>query len=367
MRVLDFVLRLAFFLVVPFLATFVSAFFPMTAVLVNIALTLVVFATAEVLRERAGRSWILGRLLKRQLAFEAHYRENPPLPFLFYVFYPLLLPYVLSRPVTRRELMLYRGITGGGLVVLLIGAGINFYKNWLPELPFSVFIVDWIKLFAIQTLCILLFLLPVATTVVTLHRQRRRFELWALFGAAAVSVTLAVVRLELKRGHIVSWVTTQRVSLRTQAAPEVAHRAQLQALRTVWSNPQQLKESTDKDGWVEGDALDRAEEVLEAFYKPDEAYAFSLHAQPANAPELLILQCHLGKGVPPIWRAVRKNGEEVLSPTDIPAGVLGLPRRTTRKAPVTPRAPAPRAPAPSATAPRAPASSMPGPSAPKKK
>jgi hypothetical protein len=206
----------------------------------------------------------------------------------------------------------------------------------------------------------------VATTVVTLHGQRRRFELWALFGAAAVSVTLAVIRLEMKRGHIVSWVTTQRVTLRTRAVPETAHAAQLRALRAVWGNPQQLRDSTDTDGWVEGDALDRAEEQLEAFYKPDEAYAFSLHAQPAAAPEILVLQCHLGRGVPPIWRAVRKNGEEVLSPTDIPAGVLGLPRRSTRRAPVTPRTPvSPRAPASSApVTPRAPASSAPAPSVP---
>ena len=340
MRALDFGLRLVFFLVVPFLATVVSAFFPMTAVLVNIALMLVVFMTAEILRERAGRSRLLARVLKRQLAFEAHYRENPPLPFLFYVFYPLLLPYVLARAVTRRELMLYRGFTGGGLVVLLVGAAFNFYHYWLPELGFRLFLVDWIKLFVIQTLCIFLFLLPVATTVVTLHAQRRRAELWVLFGAAALSVALAVVRLELKRGHLVSWVTTQRLSLRTRASPETAHAAQLRALRAVWGNPSQLRDSTDKDGWVEGDALDRAEQQLEAFYKSDEAYAFSLHAQPAAAPEVLVLQCHLGSGVPPIWRAVRKNGQEIVAPADLPAGVLGLQRRTTRKPPSTPRAPA---------------------------
>src|SRR5947209_7593381 len=104
LRVLDFVVRLAFFATVPFLATVVAAFFPMTGVLVNIALTLVVFAFAEVVRERAGKSRLLQKALARRFAFEAYYKENPPRAFLFYVFYPLLLPYVVARPLTRKEL-----------------------------------------------------------------------------------------------------------------------------------------------------------------------------------------------------------------------------------------------------------------------
>ena len=59
MRVLDFLVRLAFFATVPFLATLVAAFFPMTGVVANIAVTLIVFAFAEVLRERSERSGIL--------------------------------------------------------------------------------------------------------------------------------------------------------------------------------------------------------------------------------------------------------------------------------------------------------------------
>ncbi|MFS8065298.1 MAG: hypothetical protein ACMG6S_02890, partial [Byssovorax sp.] len=59
MRALDFALRFAFFAIVPFLATWVSALFPMTAVLVNVALTLSIFAAAEAIRERAGRSPLL--------------------------------------------------------------------------------------------------------------------------------------------------------------------------------------------------------------------------------------------------------------------------------------------------------------------
>jgi hypothetical protein len=332
MRSADFALRLAFFAIVPFLATWVSALFPMTAVLINVALTLAIFATAEAIRERAERSPLLARAVKRHLAFEAYYREHTPRPFLFYVFYPVLLPYVLVRAETRKELWLYRGFTGGGVGILVAAAGIDYWRNWLPNLAFSEFLFTWMLLFGVQTLCIFLFLLPIATTVVTLHAERRFKALWILFGAAALSITVAVVAIEQRKGHVVSWVTTQRVRMRTKSAPNTARSAQLQALRVVWANAPELKESTDAEGWVEGDALDRAEEQLEAFYKDDEAYAFSLHALPIGAPEVLLLQCDLGKG-PPIWRAIRRSGVEITSIADLPHGVLGLARRSTVRPP----------------------------------
>ncbi|MEO5725375.1 MAG: hypothetical protein ABI134_04405 [Byssovorax sp.] len=332
MRALDFALRFAFFAIVPFLATWVSALFPMTAVLVNVALTLSIFAAAEAVRERAGRSPLLEWTVRRHLAFEAYYREHAPRPFLFYVFYPLLLPYVLFRRETRRELWLYRGFTGGGLLILVAAAGFDFWNSWLPNLGFRAFLVTWVLLFAVQTLCMFLFLLPIATTVVQLHAERRFRALRILFATAALSVTVAVVGIATRQGHLVSWVTTQRVRMRTKTAPATARKAQLQALRVVWANAPELKESIDEEGWVEGDALDRAEEQLAAFYKPDEAYAFSLHALPARSPEVLLLQCDLGKG-PPVWRALRRSGVEITSIDDLPQGVLGLARRTTVRPP----------------------------------
>ncbi len=332
MRSADFALRFAFFAIVPFLATWVSALFPMTGVLVNVALTLAIFAAAEAIRERAERSPVLSRLVRRHLAFEAYYREHPPRQFLFYVFYPLLLPYVLFRAEMRRELWLYRGLTGGGVGVLVAAAAIDYWRNWQPNLGFREFVLTWVLLFAVQTLCIFLFLLPIATTVVQLHAERRFKALWFLLGVASISVTVAVVAIGLRHGHLVSWVTTQRLGMRSRSAPTAARAAQLQALRVVWANAPELKESTDTEGWVEGDALDRAEEQLAAFYKPDEAYAFSLHALPAGAPEVLLLQCDLGKG-PPVWRAVRRSGVEITSIADLPRGVLGLARRTTVRPP----------------------------------
>ncbi len=331
MRAFDFCLRLAFFATAPFLATVVATLFPMMGVLLNCAITLLVFAFAAVLRERAQRSWLLQRAMARRFAFETYYRENPPRPFLFYVFYPLLLPYILYRAATRRELLLYRGFTLPGALILVAAAVYDYWAHWQPELGLREFVPMWVVLFLIQTLAMFVFLLPISTTVVKLHSERRLVSLWVLLGVAAISVGVAVGVLVHKRGHVVSWVTTHRVRLRSKARPDAARAAELQALHAVLDNHAELKASTDGDGWVEGDSADRAEEHLEGLYKSDEAYAFSLHALPPAAPEVLVLQCWIVGGGPPIWRAIKRTGQEITDKKDLPPGVLGLkPRKDKR-------------------------------------
>jgi hypothetical protein len=337
-RALDFGLRLLFFATIPFVVTIVAALVPITGVLVNIALTLIVFAFAEALRPRAEASPLLRRLSARHFAFEAYYRENPPRPFVFYVFYPVLLPYVLSRPLLRRELWLYRGLTGGGVGILLALAVIEFFRHWSPELGVAEFLPVWVAVFLGQTLAILVFLLPIATTVVKLHSERRLRELWVLFGAAAISVGLAVAALVHHRGHVVSLVTTRRVMLRTLADPAEARSAQLSALEAVRDNYDELVASTDAEGWVESDSGERAEDALAIFYKSDEAYAFSLHAFPPAAPEMILIQCWI-QGHDPVWRAMRRDGTEVTDRRDLPRGLYGLKPRKEKKAGTRVRAP----------------------------
>jgi hypothetical protein len=337
-RALDFGLRLLFFATIPFVMTIVATLFPITGVLINIALTLIVFAFAEALRPRAEASPILRRLSARHFAFEAYYRENPPRPFLFYVFYPVLLPVVLWRPLLRRELWLYRGLTGGGVVILLAMGVIDFFRHWTPELGLAQFLPLWVAVFAVQTLAILVFLLPIATTVVKLHSERRLRELWVLFGAATISIGLAVAAIVHHRGHVVSFVTTRRVMMRTLAAPADARSAQLAALETVRDNYDELVASTDAEGWVESDSGERAEDALGAFYKSDEAYAFSLHAYPPAAPELILIQCWI-HGHDPVWRAMRRDGTEITDRKELPRGLLGLKPRKEKKAGTHVRAP----------------------------
>lgn len=336
MRALDFTLRLAFFVVLPFGVTLAAAIFPMTGVLINVVLALAVFAFAGAVRRRVARSRLLRLLIRRYLAFEAYYHEHPTAPFLYYLLSPLLFPYWLLKARARREVMIYRDLALGGIVVLLLSAAVDFLRNWQPHLGVDRFLRIWAILLAVQLLLTLVLVAPIATTVVKLHIERRRAALLSLLAVAAVSTGIAVQRLESRKAPIVSWVTTERVMLRTTTDPGTARAAQLEALREVWAHPDELALSTDRQGWVEDEALDRAGQVLEGFYKPDEAYAFTLHAIPPQSPEILLLQCQLRWGRPTVWRAIRKNGQEIVSRDELPAGILGLPRRATRRAPSHP-------------------------------
>src|SRR5262249_45816819 len=90
---LDFVLRVAFFLAVPFRLVSFAAVFSVTGALVNLGVMLLVFSARTLVRGKAERYPILRRILRRGLRFEAYYREYAPRPFLYYVVYPLLFPY----------------------------------------------------------------------------------------------------------------------------------------------------------------------------------------------------------------------------------------------------------------------------------
>lgn len=336
MRALDLLLRLAFFAVLPFGVAYAASAFPMTGVLVNMVAALAVFAFAEAVRPRAERSRVLRVLTRRQLAFEAYYREHPTGPFLYYLLSPLLFPYWLLQSRARREVMLYRDLALGSVVILLATGALDYARNWQPHLGPERFFAVWAVLVAAQLACTLVLLAPIATTVVKLHLERRRAAMWLLLAVAAVSACVAVYRIERRRAPVVSWVTTERVQLRTDEDPATARAVQLDALRAVWAHPEELARSTDAKGWVEDDALDRADQVLEGFYKADEAYAFTLHAAPPEAPEVLLLQCRLRWGRRTIWRALRKDGRELRSKDELPAGVLGLPRRAARRPPSNP-------------------------------
>ncbi len=109
---LDFVLRLAFFAAAPFVLVLVAALFPVSGALIQIGVGLGAFFAGEALRRVAARSRLVEKALSSQLAFEAHYRAHPPRPFLYYVFYPLLVS-VLARggATPRREFLLFKGYT----------------------------------------------------------------------------------------------------------------------------------------------------------------------------------------------------------------------------------------------------------------
>lgn len=327
-RTADFVLRLAFFALAPLLIVLVTAVFPVTGALVTIGLALAVFLFAEAAKNLTTRFPILKKALSGQLEFEAYYRAHPPKPFLYYVFYPLLFPYWLVEPKARKEFLLYKGYTLVSIGLLVLGAGWQFYRYWLPELGFLQFAAVFAAQLLVETLLVLMLVMPIVTSVVKLHATGERWRLAALLLVGLASSGVAVYRIEKRRDPIVSFATRERVGMRTDSKPELAKKAERAALKAAWKVLPKEMDDVDKDGKVEGEALEAAHEALLAFYKQDEAFAFDVwlgkapKKHGADGPAIMVVYFEARRGKPPIFLASTRMGYEIADPKALPKGAL---------------------------------------------
>lgn len=316
----DFVARLAFFAIAPFAIVLAAELFPVRGALIDVGVALSVFILGETPRRVASRFKPLGYLLKSALAFETYYRDRRPRRFAYYVAYPLLFPYWLTNREARREFLMFRGYTLGSLLVLLGSLAWQFFRDWSPELGFMDFLPAVFLSLGVETLLVLSLLMPIATTVVWYHSSLRRRRLLAILLVGALSTGFTLTRVLRHRDPIVSYLTRQRVRLRTAAARRTAHRALFEAVEVAWLELLRTP-GVDGDGKVRGKALDDAREVLEKFYKHDEAFDFDLWASPRSHPQVLVLYAQSRRKQPPIWVAL-KGGGEVRKPDQLPKGAF---------------------------------------------
>jgi hypothetical protein len=316
----DFSARLAFFAIAPFAIVLAAELFPVRGALVDVGLALSVFILGEAPRRFASRFRPVGFLLREALAFESYYRERPPRPFAYYAAYPLLFPYWLWDREARREFWMFRGYTLGSFLVLLISLAWQFFSAWQPELGFREFLPAVLLSLGIETLLVLALLMPIATTVVWYHSSFRRRRLLAILLVGALSTTFALTRVLSHKDPIVSYLTRERVRLRTAAARRAAHRALQNAVEVAWRDLQKAR-TVEGDGKVEGRALIDARSALEKFYKHDEAFAFDLWASPRSHPRVLVLYSQLRRHHPPLWVAL-KDGGELRKPELLPKGAF---------------------------------------------
>lgn len=317
----DFALRLAFFALAPLGIVIVSALFPVTGALVTIGLALVVFLFGEAARALVGRRPFVAKLLKTQLAFEAYYRTHRPYPFLYYVFYPLLFPYWLSVKRARQEFLLFKGYTLISVSVLVGGSVWQYFTTWRPELGPREFFSVLVAQLVVETLLVLMFVMPIVTTVVHFHAEGAKWRLMTVLAVAFVSSAVAVTWLERRRDPIVSFSTRERVAMRTTKNPTAARDAEAAALKAAWDVLAREKQ-VDRDGKVVGEALDVAHAALAAYYKKDEAWAFDLWLSRTGADELLVVYFEARRGRAPIFLATDRSGREVTDPRQLPKGAL---------------------------------------------
>jgi hypothetical protein len=315
----DFALRLAFFALAPFTIVGIAEWFPVRGALIDVAVALGVFAAGEAARRAASGNRVVRWLLSEALAFEAYYRERPPRPFAYYLFYPLLFPYWLTNKAARREFLMFRGYTVASFLVLVGALTLQYFQYWQPELRFRQFLWSVLKTLLAETVVVLSLLMPIATTVVWYHSsyRRRRLSILLFTGIASAASALAIVARH--RDPVVSLATRDRVRLRTKAVPVAAHAALVAAAKAA-STEAMHEGGLEGDGKIEGQALERAREKLETFYKHDEAYAFDLWGTPRRKPRLVVLYFEAQKKNPPIWVAIKNDGTEIDRIAELPAG-----------------------------------------------
>jgi len=315
----DFVFRLAFFATAPFVVVVAAQLFPVTGALLDVAVAIIVFFMAETIRRWTSRSKFMSWLLSEYMAFERYYRERPPRPFIYYLLYPLLFPYWLINREARREFLMFRGYTFGAFLLLVGTLIFQYFARFRPELGWREFLVPMAITFVAETLLILSLLMPLATTVVWYHLSFRRRRLMIVLLTGFLSTCVAIAYVMQHRDPIVSFITRERVRLRTAKIPKKAHRTMLDAARVAWRETIKVKQ-LEGDGKVDGPPLEKAREVLERFYKRDEAFAFDLWAAPRKNPRILVLYFEGARRKEMIWVAIGPDGREIRSPNALPPG-----------------------------------------------
>jgi MFS family permease len=284
LSVADFILRLAYFVFIPVVLFFLSLIFPLTGAFVNMAILVAYFLMNPVLRPLVAKRPWLGKLLKKFIRFEEYYREHPPKPFVYYVFFPLLFPYWLFVKRARREFLLFRGLSLVALIILVGLALLQYFTKWAPDIGFGVFLGSFIVIFVFQGIIVLTFLMPLATTVITYQAAGKTKRLIALFVVMALVTTAAVIGNAKRRHGTVPLVTAQRIMLRTKASPEQAIAAlkagMTAAITYATAHRDEVKSAlvTDVQGGAEvlGPIADAAHDGLATYYKDDEADGFLL-------------------------------------------------------------------------------------------
>ncbi len=323
----EYALRLVFFAAVPFGIVILASLVPMTAAIVNIVLALSAFFFGEMLREHAQRRGWLGKVLRRQLAFEEYYRERPPKPFAYYVFYPLLFPYWLVVREARREFWLFKGYTIVTFVIAVVAGAYRYVAVYQPEIGFRVFLMSFGIGLAIEALAVITFLMPIATTVVALHQKAQHGRLVVLLVVGLVSAAGAVTVMAMRHRTYPSLETRQRVSKRTFARLKQAEATGDDALRAAWKARRVSGYERESDGTMDGAPLVVARAHLEPFYRPDEAAAFELWttAKGDKSPMMVLYAEGPRKGKP-VFRAMRGDGTVVTRAKELPKAALKVMR-----------------------------------------
>ena len=318
---IDLALRFAYVLVAPLFLVVAANLIPMTGVLVGVGIaTTVALIGAERWRARTARIRFVGGFLGKLAALGDYYREHPPKPLLYYIFYPVLFPYWLFVRDARREFLLYRRLNLVALLAIPAFAAYEYVTKWAPEIPFAVFLAQTIASLIVQLLVTFAFVMPIVTTIVAFHSAGHRKVLAVLFVlAGAVGVASIVFTIRRDRP---STFTVKRMAYRAAADTQRAGKLLAAAVTAA----EGAYRTAPADHTAARTAM-LAE--LQQLWRSDEARLFQLYR---GADGTTALYVNIRKK-PTIWLARLPTGRFTIDPEAVPAelrGKLERPRVPTR-------------------------------------
>lgn len=320
LAVKGFALRLAYFAIAPFLLVVVTVKLPVLGAIINLVIFLVLLLASGLL-PGVGTA----RFFRRIWRLENYYREHPPKPFLYYVFFPLFAPYWLFVRRARREIFLYRKLSGASLFIMVGLKLLDYRNNWYPTIPFDKFAAVAAGSLFLELLIFLIIIIPIGTTVVTYKLAGAKRRLIALGVAATVSLAVGVIGLWAAKRPQVRTDILHRMWLRAQIQPTEANAALEHgldhALAELPKSPNDVEISYRRKGIADKHELAARSELV-PFFRPDEAAAFFLFVADTTQHEralVIVAQSDNAKRRPSVWRAavVDADGKTVRYTSDL--------------------------------------------------
>jgi hypothetical protein len=137
-----------------------------------------------------------------------------------------------------------------------------------------------------------------------------------VLAAGLVSTSIVLAHVASRKNPIVSYATRARLVLRTEADTRKAHRTLAGAARAAFRETAKLR--SIPGGQVPENVTDMAREKLGAFYKSDEAAAFTVWASPLRETGVTLVFFEGRSQARPIWVAVGPDGTEIKKRKDLP-------------------------------------------------